>query len=132
MRPAEALGKPIANTELNCSEVDAEDGYGIPPEARKTCMLRITVTENACEQRWALEGRLVKHCVPELVSAWKASRNRPPERNRVVDLDQVTSIDKDGEEVLHMMIRDGARFVANGLYTKHLLDAMQASRTGFK
>ncbi len=82
--------------------------------------------ENPSEQRWALQGRLVKDCIEELISAWKASRKESPDRIRVVDLDQVTSIDKDGEEVLRMMIQDGAEFVANGLYTKHLLDAMRA------
>jgi hypothetical protein len=91
-------------------------------------MLRITVTENASEQRWALQGRLVKGCIGELISNWRASRDQPSERVRVVDLDEVTSIDKDGEQILLMMIEDGAKFVANGLYTKHLLDAMQARR----
>jgi hypothetical protein len=90
------------------------------------------VTENAPEQRWALQGRLVKDCLLELISAWKASRDESPDRVRVVDLDQVTSIDKDGEEVLRMMIQDGAEFIANGLYTKHLLDAMQAHYAGAK
>jgi hypothetical protein len=95
-------------------------------------MLRITVTENASEQRWALQGRLVKQCLPELISAWNASRKQPPDRVRVVDLNEVTSIDKEGEQVLRMMIEDGAPFVANGLYTKHLLDAMRADHAGFE
>ena len=95
-------------------------------------MLRITVTENPSEQRWALQRRLVKDCLPELISTWKASRNQFPGRVHVVDLDEVTSIDKQGEEVLRMMIRDGAEFVAKGLYTKHLLDAIRAHRAEFE
>jgi hypothetical protein len=43
-----------------------------------------------------------------------------------VDLNEVTSIDKSGEEALSMMVHDGATFVASGLYTKHLLDQLQA------
>jgi ABC-type transporter Mla MlaB component len=88
-------------------------------------MLRITVTENASGQRWALQGRLVKDCLSELISAWNAARNQSPDRVRVVDLDEVTSIDKDGEQVLRMMIEGGTEFVANGLYTKHLIDAIR-------
>jgi ABC-type transporter Mla MlaB component len=99
---------------------------------RKTHMLRTTVTENASEQRWALQGRLVKDCLPELISAWKDSRSQSPDRVRVVDLNQVTSIDKEGEEVLRMMIRDGAEFVTKGLYTKHLLDAIRVHRADFE
>ena len=95
-------------------------------------MLRITVTENASEQRWPLQGRLVKQCLPELICAWNASRKQPPDRIRVVDLNEVTSIDKEGEQVLRMMIEDGAQFVANGLYTKHLLDAMRADHASFE
>jgi anti-anti-sigma regulatory factor len=87
-------------------------------------MLRITVKEIATEQRWVLQGRLTKNSAPELVSNWQAARDRPSACNRVVDLNEVTVIDKSGEEVLSMMIDEGARFVASGLYTKHLLQLL--------
>jgi hypothetical protein len=87
-------------------------------------MLRITVKEIANEQRWVLQGRLTKDSVPELVSNWQAARDRPSACDRVVDLNEVTVIDKSGEEVLSMMIGEGARFVASGLYTKHLLQTL--------
>ena len=91
-------------------------------------MLRITVKESAAEQRWVLQGRLTKNSVPELVSNWQAARDRPSGCNRVVDLNEVTVIDKSGEEVLSMMIDEGARFVASGLYTKHLLQTLLERR----
>ena len=87
-------------------------------------MLRITVKEIATEQRWVLQGRLTKNSVPELVSNWQAARDHPSTCKRVVDLNEVTVIDKSGEEVLSMMIDEGARFVASGLYTKHLLQTL--------
>jgi hypothetical protein len=87
-------------------------------------MLRITVKEKGSEQRWTLQGRLTKECVAELVSNWQAARSRPLAGNRIVDLNEITVIDKSGEEVLSMMIREGATFVATGLYTKHLLEAL--------
>ena len=87
-------------------------------------MLRITVKEITSEQRWILQGRLTKNSVRELVSNWQAARDRPSACNRVVDLNEVTVIDKSGEEVLSMMIEEGAWFVANGLYTKHLLQTL--------
>jgi hypothetical protein len=91
-------------------------------------MLRITVKEIAAEQRWILQGRLTKSSVPELVSNWQAARDRSSACNRVVDLNEVTVIDKSGEEVLSMMIDEGARFVASGLYTKHLLQTLHERR----
>jgi hypothetical protein len=54
---------------------------------------------------------------------------QPPARCRIVDLNEVTSIDKSGEEALRMMVRDGAIFFASGVYTKHLLDQLQAQQT---
>ena len=87
-------------------------------------MLRITVKEKESEQRWTLQGRLTKECVAELVSNWRAARSLPSARARIVDLNEITVIDKSGEEVLSMMIGEGATFVANGLYTKHLLEAL--------
>jgi hypothetical protein len=87
-------------------------------------MLRITVKEIAAEQRWVLQGRLTKNSVQELISNWQAARDRSSSCKRVVDLNEVTVIDKSGEEVLSMMIDEGARFVASGLYTKHLLQTL--------
>ena len=89
-------------------------------------MLRITVTETAMEERWILQGQLTKRSVAELVSSWRTAMDRPPDRCRVVDLNEVTAIDKSGEEALAMMVRDGATFVASGVYTKHLLDQLRA------
>ena len=89
-------------------------------------MLRITIKEFAAEQRWVLQGRLTENSVAELVSNWHAMRECAAGKNRVVELDEVTAIDKSGEEVLSMMIAEGARFVANGLYTRHLLEALYA------
>jgi hypothetical protein len=91
-------------------------------------MLRITVTENALEERWILQGQLTKQSIAELVSSWRTSTAQPSTRPRVVDLNGVTSIDKSGEEALSMMVDDGATFVASGVYTKHLLDQLQAPR----
>jgi hypothetical protein len=87
-------------------------------------MLRITVTESASEQRWVIQGRLTGSSLEELTTSWRANRDCPPTKSRIVDLNGITCIDKDGEQVLLMMIRDGAKFVATGLYTKHLLESL--------
>jgi hypothetical protein len=89
-------------------------------------MLRITIKEDGSEQRWTLQGRLTKECLAELLSNWRADRSRPSAGNRIVDLNEITVIDKSGEEVLSMMIGEGAIFVATGLYTKHLLESLYA------
>jgi ABC-type transporter Mla MlaB component len=84
-------------------------------------MLRITVRKTASEERWILQGQLTSSSVSELVENWKRSCERTSEAKRLVDLSEVTSIDKSGEHALSMMIHNGAMFVATGLYTRHLL-----------
>jgi hypothetical protein len=95
-------------------------------------MLRITVMESCLEERWVLQGRLTKRSVAELVSNWRASTAKPSTRCRIVDLNEVISIDKSGEEALSMMVHDGATFVASGVYTRHLLDQLQAREANQK
>jgi hypothetical protein len=92
-------------------------------------MLRITMTEDVSEQRWVLQGRLTVSLLGELTESWRANLDRRPTLKRIVDLDQVTCIDKDGEQVLLMMIRDGAGFIASGLYNKHLLESLSQGVT---
>jgi hypothetical protein len=88
-------------------------------------MLRITVKEKGPEQRWTLQGRLTKECIAELVSNWREACISQSPGNRIVDLNEITVIDKSGEEALSMMIGDGATFVATGLYRRHLLEALR-------
>ena len=84
------------------------------------------MTEDASEQRWVLQGRLTGSFLEELTANWQSNRDPLVTRDLVVDLNGVTCIDKDGERVLLMMIKDGAKFVANGIYTKHLLESLQS------
>jgi ABC-type transporter Mla MlaB component len=86
-------------------------------------MLRITVTEGDFGQKWLLQGRLGKSSVSELVSHWNARQN--PSVVRIVDLSEITSIDKAGERVLWRMIRDGAQFVTAGVYTAYILEELR-------
>jgi hypothetical protein len=89
------------------------------------------VTEDDSAQRWVLQGRLTGSFLKELTANWCANRNRQQTLSRVVDLNQVTCIDKDGEQVILMMIRDGATFVATGLYTKHLEESLSGGIAKF-
>ena len=89
-------------------------------------MLRITIVDSKTEQRWVLHGRLVQAWVDELRSAWKASLSVTGERRWVVDLTDVTAIDKGGEEVLRAMKVAGADLLACGVYTKHVVDGIRS------
>jgi hypothetical protein len=90
-------------------------------QARVIRMLRITIAETVSEQRWTLEGRLVQPWISELESTWRKTENARRERKCVVDLKGVTSIDKNGENALAALSKEGAELIATGCYTRHLV-----------
>ena len=90
-------------------------------------MLKITITETETETRWILQGKLVGPWVHELKSSWKKRHRTQTGKGCVVDLNDVTSIDKSGERLLRAMSKRGAQLMANGIYTKHLLDKLKST-----
>jgi hypothetical protein len=91
--------------------------------ARKTQsnMLRIICAQTETEQRWTLCGQLAGLWVAELRECWEHGRQVANSAHRVVDLSDVTFIDESGERLLSEMRSSGAKFVAAGVETKHLL-----------
>jgi hypothetical protein len=84
-------------------------------------VLKITTTETAAEEKWILQGRLVGLWVSELRRCWKKTHRTGNDRKCIVDLNEVTFIDKKGERLLQTMSKEGAQFIATGIYTKHVL-----------
>jgi len=84
-------------------------------------MLRITIAETLTEQKWTLEGRLVRPWISELKSSWTRTQTARRERKCVVDLTGVTFIDKNGEKVLAELSKAGAELIATGCYTRHVV-----------
>ena len=90
-------------------------------EARVMGMLRITIVETPTEQKWTVEGRLVHPWISELKSTWTRTRTARRERKCVVDLTGVTFIDEIGEKVLTQLSKQGAKLIATGCYTSHVV-----------
>ena len=89
-------------------------------------MLKITVTELPDEQWWSLQGQLAGQWAVELQSIWRESRHAGNTRRRVVELTEVTSIDRNGEAVLAEIMSQGTEFIAGDVYTKHLLRQLRS------
>jgi hypothetical protein len=90
-------------------------------------MLKITINELPDGQRWCLQGRLVEQWASELRSAWREAQCGGDTRKRVVQLIDVTFIDRGGEHVLAEIMSDGAEFIASDVYTTHLLDDLRSA-----
>lgn len=91
-------------------------------------MLRITIIDEPAEQRWNLQGRLSGPWVAQLKSNWEKAHGQGELRKCVVDLSCVTFVDLEGERVLATMMKDGAEFIATGVYTKHVLEILGKRR----
>jgi hypothetical protein len=89
-------------------------------------MLRITINDGPDGQRWLLQGRLAALSVTELSAVWTKSRASSDGRRCVVDLTDVTGIDRCGEELLQTMRRAGAVFIASGVYITHIIDMINS------
>jgi ABC-type transporter Mla MlaB component len=97
-----------------CVRVTQTNGKG-------KAVLKITVSNSSDEQKWSLQGRLTGQSVSTLRSAWRTAHNEADKRKCVVDLNDVTFVDRTGEAALAEMMSQGAEFLAVGLYTKELL-----------
>ncbi len=60
-------------------------------------MLKITINDFPVEQRWSLQGRLVAQWADELSATWREQHQPSDKRRCMVELMDLTFIDRDGE-----------------------------------
>jgi len=84
-------------------------------------VLKITITDSADEQRWSLQGQLAGQWATELKSTWREAHAIVGTRRCIVDLIEVTSIDRNGEAILAEIMSQGAECISGDVYTEHLL-----------
>ena len=88
-------------------------------------MLKIITTETATDRRWIVQGRLVGPGVSELRTTWKRAHRSQDNRPCIIDLNDVTLIDKCGERLLRAMSKRGAQLIATGVYVKYVLEELR-------
>jgi len=91
-------------------------------------MLKISFSETPAEERWILHGLLTDPWVQEFKACWKKSHRTDVRRVCIVDLNEVTFIDKCGERLLRLLAKDGAKLTASGIYTRHILERLNVRR----
>jgi ABC-type transporter Mla MlaB component len=87
-------------------------------------MLRAIINETESEQTWILQGRLCKHWAAELKEKWESTRSTRTGKACSVDLEDVSSVDPEGESVLLEMLNEGAVLHASRAYMKHVLESL--------
>jgi len=80
-------------------------------------MLRTMITDTPFEQKWVLQGRLCNRWAADLKERWETSRATREGRKCTVNLEDVISVDTQGEQVLLEMV-SGATLFALRAYMK--------------
>ena len=91
-------------------------------------MLKISFSETPVKEKWILEGRLSGVWVRELRASWKKNHQADKKRTCIVDLKEVTFIDKSGERLLLALRNEGAQFISGGCYVRHVVDQLKVRR----
>jgi anti-anti-sigma regulatory factor len=84
-------------------------------------MLRITIHDSPSEFRLQLEGRLAGPWVREVELCWQTAQSTVRNRMVIVDLRDVDFVDSAGERLLAALHQQGAKLLAAGPMTKHLV-----------
>jgi hypothetical protein len=84
-------------------------------------MLRISVVESDGQKQLVLEGALVPPWTTEVEKAWRAVTSGASGRKPKIDLQNVTAINRDGEETLYKLMNEGAVFSCVDVFTKDVL-----------
>src|SRR5438874_162174 len=95
------------------------------PEFRRGAvrqMMKIKVNELDKRLILEVEGRLAGAFVPELESCWMTACARQTGRNVVVDLKNVTCVDRAGRSLLQRMHCSGVGFLRAGIATQDILE----------
>ena len=72
-----------------------------------------------------MQGRLVGPWVSEPRTTWKKAHRSQDKRACIIDLNDVTFIDKSGERLLRAISKKGAQLIAGGMYVKHVVEQLK-------
>jgi len=88
-------------------------------------VLKITIVETATERSWIVQGSLVGPWVSELRTSWKRAHRSHDKRACIIDLNDVTFIDKSAVRLLRAISKKGAQLIAGGVYVKHMVEQLK-------
>ena len=92
-------------------------------------MLKISVVEGRNQRRVIVEGKLVPPWVAELRTACERARADLEDRKLIIDLKNVTAINREGENALLELMKQRVKFRC-GVFTKRILRELTRRRRG--
>jgi hypothetical protein len=87
----------------------------------KATVFKISVVDTRSQRRLVVEGTLLGPWVAELRASWRNACQERGGRKLIVDLRNLTTISREGEDAIFDLIQEGAKFSCGNVLTKHVL-----------
>jgi hypothetical protein len=84
-------------------------------------MFKISVVDTRSQRRLVVEGTLIGAWVAELRTSWRKACRERGGRKLIVDLRNLTTISREGEDAIFDLIKEGAKFSCGNVLIKHVL-----------
>jgi hypothetical protein len=84
-------------------------------------MLKISILDTPIQRRLVVEGKLIAPWAALLRSVWWKATADLDGRELVIDVEGLTAITEDGENILLELMQEGASFRSSGMFTKQVL-----------
>lgn len=84
-------------------------------------VLSIAVADDGTQRRLVVEGQLINSSASELRIACEQARSKLTARELVVELNRLTAISQEGENLVLELMRAGVTFRSHCAFTKHIL-----------
>ena len=84
-------------------------------------MFKISIVDTRSQRTLVVEGTLVGPWVAELSTSWRNACQELGGRRLVIDLRDLTSISREGENAIFELMKKGAKFSCDNVLTKHVL-----------
>lgn len=85
-------------------------------------MLKISILDTSSHRRLVIEGKLVAPWAALLRSVWQKATADLNGRVVEIDLEGLTAITEEGEDILLELMQEGASFRPSGVFTKQGLE----------
>jgi anti-anti-sigma regulatory factor len=84
-------------------------------------MFKISTVDTRSQRTLLVEGTLVGPWVAELRTSWRNACQELGERKLVIDLRNLITMSRAGEDAIFDLMKEGAKFSCGNVLTKHVL-----------
>lgn len=84
-------------------------------------MFKISTVDTPSQRTLVVEGTLVGSWIAELSTTWRNACRELDGRKLVVDLRNLTTISRSGEDAIFDLMKEGAKFSCGNVLIKHVL-----------